>query len=145
MDSLRELFWMHYQQPGPFATIWDQWIPEAVLWPATTQREKIRTDWAAALLHRQIDAEGYVATQQHDGTAHAQGWPFPLWHQGAGVGWHFAGTGVTGYDAPTRSKPSEWKLYGATGGEIGQLGWHVSLNAKHAMLQPPAFKLDAPL
>src|SRR5437870_4262297 len=38
MDSLRELFWMHYQRPGPFATIWDQWIPEAVLWPATSQR-----------------------------------------------------------------------------------------------------------
>src|SRR5690242_9801731 len=35
MDALRALFWQHYQRPGPFCTIWDQWIPEAVLWPAT--------------------------------------------------------------------------------------------------------------
>ena len=47
-----------------------------------------------------MNAEGYVHTQQHDGPAHAEGWPFPLWMQAGGIGWHFRGTGVPGYDAP---------------------------------------------
>ncbi|MCL4177243.1 MAG: hypothetical protein KJ072_05810 [Verrucomicrobia bacterium] len=32
--------------------------------------------------------------------ARAEGWPFPLWTQANGLGWHFRGTGVPGYDAP---------------------------------------------
>src|SRR5438046_1002837 len=86
MDTLRALFWQHYQRPGPFCTIWDQWIPEAVLWPATSRREAIAGAWAATLLARPMGDDGYVATQQHDGPAHAQGWPFPRWYEGGGVG-----------------------------------------------------------
>jgi len=40
------------------------------------------------------NAEGYVHSQQHDGPAHAEGWPFPLWSQAGGIGWHFAPIGV---------------------------------------------------
>src|SRR3954451_20091758 len=65
MDTLRALFWQHYQRPGPFCTIWDQWIPEAVLWPATSRRDAIAGAWAATLLGRPMDDDGYVATQQH--------------------------------------------------------------------------------
>src|SRR4051812_42051888 len=146
MDTLRALFWHHYQRPGPFCTIWDQWIPEAVLWPATSRRGAIAAAWAATLLTRPIDDDGYVATQQHDGPAHAQGWPFPRWYEGGGVGWHFAPIGVAGYDAPRIAKPDEWTLHGATGGAVdAKAGRHVRIDAPRAVLQPPPFTLDAPL
>src|SRR5688572_22331607 len=92
MKSLRNLYWLHYRNNGPMATLWDEWLPPATLWPATGDQLKMRERWARALSSRHIDAEGYVSTHQHDGTGHAEGWPFPLWHQGKGMGWHFVGT-----------------------------------------------------
>jgi hypothetical protein len=146
MDALRALFWQHYQKPGPFCTIWDQWIPEAVLWPATSKRDQIANGWAHALLTRPIDDDGYVATQQHDGPAHAQGWPFPRWYDGGGAGWHFAPIGVAGYDAPRIAKPDEWRLDGATGGAVDpKTGWHTNPTAPRVVFTPPAINVDAPL
>src|SRR3989442_14700750 len=36
MTTLRELFWLHYPGAGPKATLWDEWLPDASLWPAVT-------------------------------------------------------------------------------------------------------------
>jgi len=47
-----------------------------------------------------MNGEGYILTMQHDGPAHAEGWPFPGWHISGGVGWHFRPIGVSGYDVP---------------------------------------------
>ena len=142
MNSLRNLYWLHYRNNGPMATLWDEWLPPATLWPATGDKLQMRQRWAQALSSRHIDAEGYVSTHQHDGTGHADGWPFPLWHQGGGIGWHFVGTGIGGYEPPRLSKSEGWTLAGATGGEIDKLGWHVELNAANATLQTPAVALD---
>ncbi len=34
MDSLRSLFWLHYQPAGPLVPLWDEWMPMSTLWPA---------------------------------------------------------------------------------------------------------------
>ncbi|HEV2295652.1 MAG TPA: glycosyl hydrolase family 65 protein [Tepidisphaeraceae bacterium] len=142
MTSLRNLYWLHYKSNGPMATLWDEWLPPATLWPATGDKLRMRQRWARVLSNRDIDVEGYVSTHQHDGTAHANGWPFPLWHQGAGIGWHFVGTGVSGYEPPGLSRGDGWKLIGATGGAIDQRGWNIELTGPGATLQTPAFAVE---
>ena len=87
MASLRRLFWLHYEPAGPLITLWDEWMPMSTLWVARgsgRQLESMRLRWAAALASREINAEGYVHTHQHDGPAHAEGWPFPRWMEAGG-------------------------------------------------------------
>jgi hypothetical protein len=83
-----------------------------------------------------------VHTHQHDGLAHAEGWPFPLWTQAGGLGWHFRGTGVAGYDAP-RATPEGWTVTRAKGGEVNDKGWIVELTEPKAIAQSPAFEMPA--
>lgn len=146
MDSIRALFWHHYQPAGPLIALWDEWMPMSTLWPATAPppgRQPMRTRWAEALSTRPMNADGYILTQQHDGLAHAEGWPFPLWNQGGGIGWHFRGTGVPGYDAPL-VKPEGWIVTGGKGDQdVGQKGWEISLSDPGATLQTPAFAVDS--
>jgi hypothetical protein len=144
MQSLRNLYWLHYQHNGPQATLWDEWLPPATLWPATGDKLNMRQRWKAALSARHIDGEGYVSTHQHDGLAHADGWPFPLWYQGRGVGWHFASTGVHGYDAPKLVTGDDWTLISAASGPIDKKkGWNLTLSAPGATIQSPPIALDA--
>ena len=145
MQSMRELFWLHYQPAGPLIPLWDEWMPMSTLWPAhgsDADLEAMRGRWASALAGRIINAEGYVHTQQHDGLAHAEGWPFPLWTQAGGVGWHFRGTGVAGYDA-TLVTPEGWQVTGGKAGEINEKGWVIELTEPKAIVQCPAFEMSA--
>ncbi len=68
MTSLRNFVWHHYKNSGPMATLWDEWLPPATLWPATGEKLKMRQRWATTLSGGQIDAEDNVSTHQHDGT-----------------------------------------------------------------------------
>lgn len=145
MESLRQLFWLHYQSTGPQIVLWDEWLPNATLWPARgsgAALQDMRCRWSQALAGRVMDAEGYVATQQHDGSAHALGWPFPLWTQAGGIGWHFRPLGVPGYEAPPAT-PDGWKLDGATGKNVNDRGWQVEIARDAATLQPPPFAIEA--
>jgi hypothetical protein len=145
MSLLRELFWLHYQPAGPLITLWDEWMPMSTLWPARgegPQLDAMRGRWAGALAGRGINAEGYVLTHQHDGPAHAEGWPFPLWTQAGGMGWHFASTGVPGYDAP-HATPEGWKLTSARGSALNTQGWPIELTATGATAQTPSFAVEA--
>jgi len=145
MDSLRALFWLHYEPSGPLIPLWDEWMPMSTLWPATApggNLDAMRVRWAQALAERKMDGEGYVMTQQHDGPAHAEGWPFPRWMEAGGMGWHFRGTGVQGYDAPAAT-PDGWVVRGGQGGDINDKGWVLELTDPGATAQTPAFKLDA--
>ncbi len=90
MESLRALFALHHPGAGPKATLWDAWLPAPAIWPATADGARFIEEWKAALAAREIDADGYVATHQHPSIAHPQGWPFPFWNQGGGVGWHWS-------------------------------------------------------
>ncbi len=144
MALLRELFWLHYQPGGPLIPLWDEWMPMSTLWPARDGESlpSMRERWAAALAGRGMNDDGYIHTHQHDGTAHAQGWPFPLWTQAGGIGWHFASTGVPGYEGP-HTAPGGWKLERASGGSLNDKGWPVELTAAGATAQPPAFSIEA--
>src|SRR6185437_3921102 len=132
MQSIRALFWHHFEGAGPL-------IPLSTLWPAISPEKvrDMRARWASTLLSRPMDAEGYVLTLQHDGTAHAEGWPFPLWSQAGGMGWHFRGTGISGYDAPL-VKPDDWKILGCKSNAVNDKGWVVTLTEPHANIQTPA-------
>jgi hypothetical protein len=81
-------------------------------------------------------------TLQHDGPAHAEGWPFPLWSQAGGIGWHFRGTGVAGYDEPL-VKPDKFKLTGGVGHDVDDKGWVVDLTEPRATLTAPPFSISA--
>ena len=145
MALLRELYWLHYRPAGPLITLWDEWMPMSTLWPARgdgQQLDAMRGRWAAALAGRGINAEGYVLTHQHDGTAHAEGWPFPLWQQAGGIGWHFAPSGVQGYDAP-HTAPDGWTLTAARGEALTAKGWPIEMTAAGATAQSPSFAIDA--
>ena len=147
MASLRSLYWLHYEPAGPLIPLWDEWMPMATLWPARgsgSERMKMRARWAAALASRGMSDEGYIHTHQHDGLAHSEGWPFPLWTQGGGIGWHFRGTGIAGYDGPPVTHDG-WVITGGKSGEINDKGWVVELTDASAAIQSPAFAVNAKL
>ncbi len=145
MSLLRKLYWLHDQPAGPLIPLWDEWMPMSTLWPARgegLQLNSMRGRWAAALAGRAMNAEGFVHTHQHDGPAHAEGWPFPLWQQAGGIGWHFAPTGVPGYDAP-HATPDGWTLTAARGQALSAKGWPIELTAAGATAQTPSFAVEA--
>lgn len=145
MDSLRRLFWLHYQPAGPLIPLWDEWMPMSTLWPAMgsgRDLQAMRVRWAGALAGRGMNGEGYIHTHQHDGLAHAEGWPFPLWMQAGGIGWHFRGTGIGGYDAPPAT-PEGWKVTRGQGGQINAKGWEVELTEPQAIAQTPPLAIDS--
>lgn len=142
MDSLRQLYWLHYPTGGPLATLWDDWMPAPTLWPAVTAKDamnSIRSRWRQALSGRNMDAEGYVATHQHASIAHQQGWPFPFWALSPeGWGWHFSLQGLSpAWHATTEKKQDGWTIVGGQDQGIADGVWSIRLDAAHAAIQPP--------
>jgi hypothetical protein len=151
MDALRELYWLHYPGAGPKATMWDAWLPMCSLWPATDGELRdapMRNAWRGALAGRKIDAEGYVSTHQHYGLAHRDGWPFPLWNQGGGMGWQFSLAGCPygqQYGIALTPNMDLWQLSGAKDlGTEPNRGRRIALASAGASLTTPPFSV-APL
>ncbi|MBN2355063.1 hypothetical protein JXO59_03060, partial [candidate division KSB1 bacterium] len=146
MESLRALFWHHYEHAGPLISLWEEWMTMSTLWPARgpsdAHLDSMPMRWAEALSSRIMNAEGYIHTQQHDGPAHAEGWPFPKWPEIGGIGWHFREIGVSGYEVPLAA-PDEWIVSGGFGREVGDKGWLVELNEALATVQTPAFSINS--
>jgi len=144
MASLRWLYRLHCEPAGPLIPLWDKWMPMAPRWPVVSSEASrgTRVRWAQALAGRGMSSDGYVHTHQHDGLAHAEGWPFPLWTQAGGVGCHFRGTGIAGYDGPPAT-PEGWRVSGAKGGEVNDRGWVLELAEPRASAQTPPFAIDA--
>ncbi len=146
MTALRDLFWLHYPGAGPKATLWDEWLTDASLWPAVTtdgHADKMRRAWSTTLQGRLIDAEGYVATHQHASIAHQQGWPFPFWNQGRrGCGWHFSFKNtVDGNWRPhDLAKPDGWVLDGAKDAGINEDGWRIEVTNAAAIIAAKPWK-----
>ncbi len=148
MNTLRELFWLHYPGAGPKATLWDEWLPDAALWPAVNTdgyTDKMRRDWANTLRGRIIDPEGYVATHQHGSIAHQLGWPFPFWNQGKrGCGWHFSFKNTIGpnWRQNNLNQPDGWTLEGAKAAGTNDDGWRIEVTNAAAMVTAPARMCD---
>ena len=139
MKSLRAMYWLYYEPAKPLIALWDEWMPMSTLWPATGKN--MDQMWSDAFAERIIGSDGYVHTQQHDGLAHSEGWPFPLWTQAGGVGWHFAPVGVPGYEAPL-VKPDGWEIVGGRSVEINDQGWVIELMEPDAVITTPEFFVD---
>ncbi len=150
METLRELFWLHYVPARPLSTLWDGWLPMASLWPATEANvadQANRQRWRAALLARKIDAEGYVSTHQHRGLAHNDGWPFPLWSQVGGRGWHFSLAGQPygpQFNIHQTGNTDGWEFHGAADRGIDPAqGWNLELTAADASITTPEFNANS--
>lgn len=148
MATLRDLFWLHYPGSGPKATLWDEWLTDASLWPAVStgeQAESMRHQWRDVLSGRIIDPEGYVATHQHQSIAHQLGWPFPFWNQGRhGFGWHFSfkNTIGPGWRPNELSKPDGWQISGGRAIGVNEDGWQLEITNADAVVTPPAWMCD---
>jgi hypothetical protein len=146
MTALRDLFWLHYPGAGPKATLWDEWLPDASLWPAVAtdgHADKMRQAWSTTLQARAMDAEGYVATHQHASIAHQQGWPFPFWNQGRrGCGWHFSfkNTVDRNWRPHDLSTPDGWTLDGAQDAGIQDDGWRIEVTNDAAVITAKPWK-----
>src|SRR5262249_2478594 len=126
--------------------LWDEWLPDASLWPAVTTdhlADDMRRQWSKVLSARILDAEGYVATHQHGSIAHQLGWPFPFWNQGRrGFGWHFSlkTTAPPGYRPTTLSKPDGWILTGGQDAGLSEDGWRLQITNADALITAPPWK-----
>ncbi|PWU16553.1 MAG: hypothetical protein C5B50_13230 [Verrucomicrobia bacterium] len=149
MATLRDLFWLHYPGSTPQATLWDEWLPDAALWPALDSDghcEAMRSRWKHALTARVIDPEGYVATHQHASIAHQLGWPFPFWNQGRhGFGWHFSfkNTAIPGFRPNDLASTNGWLISGGRDGGMNEDGWQLEITNSSALITPPAWKCDS--
>ncbi len=149
MALLRELFYLHYPGAGPKATLWDPWLPLAALWPAGDRSEQLAAKWRAALSARHIDKDGYVSTHQHMGCAHPHGWPFPLWTQSGGKGWHFSLKGAAyreHFGIHAVKSVDDWELQGARTTKIDpERGWRLRLTNEQACVMTPPMSVAEPV
>ncbi len=155
MAHLEDLLRKH-RVVGPDTTLWDPWLPMSLLWldrADTPSTRTLRETYRDRYLQRRIDPAGYVSSQQHEGLAHSQGWPFPLWTQAGGVGWHFTVAGVpygTGFGIHPTTQVDDWTLRGAVTLALdSKQGWTVQLGqpgaeyARESAITSPEIRLDA--
>lgn len=148
LQSLRQLFWLHYPGAGPKSTLWDEWLSSAALWPAVDTGEfasSLRQQWKQVLSSRIIDPEGYVATHQHASIAHPLGWPFPFWNQGRRVaGWHFSFKDTIGppWRTDKLSTPEGWEIENAQSLGTNEDGWVLQLTSAYGSVTTPRCDID---
>ncbi len=149
LERLRELYYLHYQlamRPKSHAMFALPWIPKSTLWAATSAQQgetKAQAYWQRILASRRLDAQGYVSCHQHSGLGHSEGWPFPLWTQVDGIGWHFSmsrlgyGRGKH-YGIPLATSTEDWILRGAASEGIDPArGWNLTLTDSDASAETP--------
>lgn len=91
MQSLREMFFLHYSSARLSSLFNAHWMGEGLLWPAFNDPSVLnQRAWSAQrLLNVRIMPGGYVSCEQHEGLGHPEGWPYPVYAQNGGVGWQF--------------------------------------------------------
>lgn len=144
LGSLRDLYNRHMNWFFTCGTLWDAWIPRTVAWPALTDDMDGRPQALAArqyLSLREVTPEGYVSTHQHYGLGHPKGWPFPIWSQAAGKGWHFSLEYVP-YRDPfgifLTPNADDWKLEGSKTLSVSEPdGWVLDVTEPHAAIISP--------
>lgn len=144
MQSLRTLFLRHDAGTLPKATLWDAWLVAPCLATASADSAARRSAWRQALLTRDIDERGSVATHQHASIAHPRGWPFPFWQQGNGVGWHFSfhDTVGPGWRPDHTVGLDGFTLEGITPPSLEESGQRLVFTHEHASITTPKFSLD---
>lgn len=145
---LNAMFQLHYG-PRTDCTLWDPWMPRASLWEAAApdgNARAMREYYRNVLLSRRIDDEGYVATQQHRGLAHADGWPFPIWQQARGAGWHYSlahDAYAVGLGTPLTKSLDGWDQTGLRLEKIDpERGAILTITQPDATLTTPPFQVS---
>ena len=150
LERLRELFYLHYRlalRPRSHAMFALPWIPKSTLWASPKRPGEDKADaqayWQRILASRRIDDAGYVSCHQHPGMGHSEGWPFPLWTQVDGIGWHFSLARFRRfYEIPEATSVEDWTLRGAVSERIDPVrGWSLSLTDNTALLETPRFRV----
>lgn len=149
MGLVRAFFFKHFPANPAQGTMWDFWSALAQLWPATGPSgsgNQARLLLENLYRNRRIDSEGYVTCNQHLGLAHHEGWPFPLWTQGGGMGWHFSLYGLP-YGSELNlfvQAPDGWTSSGiATADLIENVGLPLQIEKDIALLQSPEFLIPS--
>ncbi len=144
---LSDLLTRHFTV-GVSCTLWDPWLPQAQLWAGVGGPDFHATYSGLTrlnLLGKTIEPSGYVSMQQHRGLGHADGWPFPLWTQSGGIGWHFSLLGNPfgeRFDIRRTAEVSGWELQGAKTQEFDEkTGWVLELDSPDASVATPAFQI----
>lgn len=141
MDALRNLFFLHDISGRILATFSMHWMTEAALWPALEMCNGFsQRAWSRQqITTRDISPEGYVSCHQHIGLGHPEGWPFPLWLQGPGIGWHFATHGIPWF-APVNASDATVTTNGVSSLAYSpENGWHFRVDRSYATIEFPAF------
>ncbi len=133
---------------GVSCTLWDPWLPQAQLWAAvgTPEYQRLYRDITRLnLVEKMISPAGYVSMQQHRGLGNPDGWPFPLWTQGGGIGWHFSLLGCPfgpQFGINRSAEATGWTTeYAQTVVVNEKEGWCLSLDAPNASITSPAFEV----
>lgn len=144
LSSLRDLYSKHFNWFFHCGTLWDAWIPRSVAWPAVADDLEARPQFQTArqyLALRDLTPEGYISTHQHYGLGHPKGWPFPVWSQAGGKGWHFSLTFVP-YRDPfgifLTKTVDDWKLEGCKTISLGEPGgWALDVQSNFGTITSP--------
>lgn len=149
LEALRQIFLLHFEPEMKMGTLWDEWLPHSMIWPAVETGPGGRSErehWRERLASRQMDGEGYVFTHQHPSIAHQHGWPFPFWRQGeagGAWGWHFSLKNVPAGWHHTEEKSQEgWRLEGGRDGGLSEEGWTISITGADARIETPPLRID---
>lgn len=145
LGLLRHLFYSFYGT-GTGGTLWDGWIVKSTIWPGGKSAEMIRRNHAKMLTSRIMDDEGYVSCHQHKGLAHNLGWPFPLWTQSGGIGWHFSVFGLpygSLFGVHKSTSVTGWAFDNVKDHCINNDGLRVELGDKSASITTPKFSIDS--
>jgi hypothetical protein len=141
MEALNALHALHHPNAFTNCTLWDPWLPHATLWTGPRAKDRYRDSF----LKRRIDDEGYVSMQQHRGMAHSEGWPFPAWQQGNGMGWHFSTLhevwAVQHFNLQAQATTDGWRIDGAEVEEIDPAsGLKLRATGDVVTIDTPAFR-----
>jgi len=140
----RDLYNRHFNTFFTCGTLWDAWIPRSVAWPAVTDDPDGRPQFQTTrqyLSLREMTPEGYIATHQHYGLGHPKGWPFPIWTQAGGKGWHFSLANVP-FREPfgifLTETVDDWKIDHGSTVSLGEPnGWIIQTEEKSTSITSP--------
>jgi len=147
LNTVRQMFFHHYLF-FPGATYNDVYIMMSLAWADTgadSRYNDFRKGMKKLLSNRVMASDGHVSCMQHIGLAHPDGWPFPLWIQSEGVGFHFSNDDVWIWEACGTKQTTTldgWDVDGVNVDKIEPVkGLHVQLTNDHASFTTPAFKV----
>ncbi len=144
VNTVRQMFYHHYLfYPGP--TYNDVYLMKSLAWADTGEDPRFhefRRGIRKLLSNRRMTPDGYVSSMQHIGLAHPEGWPFPLWTQSEGTGWHFAERNPyegLGLDTEQTEDIGDW-IFDGIDHRTQANGLHIELASDRAVLTSPEFE-----